>query len=171
MTGNALESRPDAFQPGLEAYKAYLDSLKDCEYTFSAPRLLSIIDSFSAPLCQHMSEEIPTLLDLSRYGDLVSLSRIYSLHPTPTPTLPFTRSQYQPLKPPAPDRRNGQNRRPQIKRRDAENRCPDILPPESRPHVRERPVGAMAAYTPTNPMGDDKGFRELEQGMVALCKL
>jgi hypothetical protein len=58
----------DEFESGIEAYKTYLLSLKGAESTFSAAHLISIIDTFSGPLIKHLSDEIPTLEALSRFG-------------------------------------------------------------------------------------------------------
>jgi len=66
----------DDFESGIEAYKTYLLSLKGAESTFSAPKLLSIIDTFSAPLMKHLSEEIPTLEALSRFGPSIPFLKI-----------------------------------------------------------------------------------------------
>jgi hypothetical protein len=63
--------RLDEFESGIEAYKTYLLSLKGAESTFSAAKLLSIIDGFSASLTKHLSDEIPTLEALSRFGSSV----------------------------------------------------------------------------------------------------
>ncbi len=58
----------DEFESGVEAFKTYLLSLKGAESTFSATKLVSIIDSFSGALVKHLSDEIPTLEALSRFG-------------------------------------------------------------------------------------------------------
>lgn len=60
--------RTDEFESGIEAYKTYILSLKGAESSFSASKLLSIIDSFSGSLIKHLSDEIPTLEALSRFG-------------------------------------------------------------------------------------------------------
>jgi hypothetical protein len=86
----------DEFESGIEAYKTYILSLKGAESTFSAPKLLSIIDRFSEPLLKHLSDEISTLEMLSRFGPSIpflTLSEVEirkaSEHIPKTEGLPF----------------------------------------------------------------------------------
>jgi len=58
----------DAFLPGLEAYAEYLNSVTSSPDSFSGKHLNNIIDSFAPMLIEHLSDEIPTLLSLSRFG-------------------------------------------------------------------------------------------------------
>ena len=62
----------------MEVYKTYLLSLKGVESTFSAPKLLSIIDSFSGSLTKHLVDEIPTLEALSRFGPSIPFLQLLS---------------------------------------------------------------------------------------------
>jgi hypothetical protein len=67
----------DAFRDGVEEYAAYLRSLKGKETTFSGGHLRSIIDSFGSTLHQHLTDEISSLLALSKYGDKVHLNKLW----------------------------------------------------------------------------------------------
>jgi hypothetical protein len=67
----------DAFHGGIEEYATYLSSLKGKETTFSGAHLRSIIDSFGPTLHQHLSDEILSLLSLSKYGDKVHLNKLW----------------------------------------------------------------------------------------------
>jgi len=95
ITSSNSYERLDEFESGIEAYKTYLLSLKGAESTFSAPRLLSIVDSFSASLIKHLSDEIPTLEALSRFGSSVPFLTLFeemrkaSVHLPKTEQLPF----------------------------------------------------------------------------------
>ncbi|KUJ07940.1 uncharacterized protein LY89DRAFT_742239 [Mollisia scopiformis] len=62
-----------AFLPGLAAYKEYLSGCTNKPDTFSGTRLISIIDSFAPELLIHLSDEIPTLLALSKFGNQLRL--------------------------------------------------------------------------------------------------
>jgi hypothetical protein len=62
-----------AFHDGVEAFNTYLTSLAGKEHTFSGVELVRIIDTFSSALSQHLSDEIPSLLELSRFGDRLPL--------------------------------------------------------------------------------------------------
>lgn len=68
-----------AFSEGLEAMKTYLHSQPDppTSQTFSASRLREIIDSFAPKLRQHLADEIPTLLALSKYEDKIPINKIF----------------------------------------------------------------------------------------------
>jgi hypothetical protein len=70
---------PDAFLPGLTAYKAYLTSLLESPNShtdYSGKHLQSLIDSFVPLLITHLHEEIPNLLSLSRFGSSLQLGEI-----------------------------------------------------------------------------------------------
>ncbi|CZR62061.1 uncharacterized protein PAC_11958 [Phialocephala subalpina] len=56
-----------AFLPGLSAYKQYLTTCSTKPET-SGYQLVSIIDSFAPTLFTHLTDEIPTLLALSKFG-------------------------------------------------------------------------------------------------------
>lgn len=87
---------PDAFLPGLRAYSEYLQSVTPTPQTFSGARLNAIIDSFAPVLILHLSDEIPTLLSLSRFGSQLRFldginmeSKKSPLHLSMTTGVPF----------------------------------------------------------------------------------
>jgi hypothetical protein len=59
----------DAFLPPLEAYKSYLTSISKTPQNFSGVHLNTLIDAFAPTLFDHLTEEISSLLSLSRFGD------------------------------------------------------------------------------------------------------
>ncbi|OBT86100.1 hypothetical protein VE02_05403 [Pseudogymnoascus sp. 03VT05] len=65
-----------AFEAGIESYNIYLQSLLPTGTSFSAPKLLAIIDSFPPALTTHLAAEIPSLLSLRRYGDSLPLEKL-----------------------------------------------------------------------------------------------
>lgn len=69
LNTNVLE----AFHSGVEAFNAYLTSLAGKEHTFSGAELVRIINTFSNTLAEHLSDEIPSLLELSRFGDTLPM--------------------------------------------------------------------------------------------------
>jgi len=57
-----------AFQPGLDAFMAYV---RDCEagkQVYDGDRIMALIDAFGKILSNHLAEEIPTILALRRFG-------------------------------------------------------------------------------------------------------
>ena len=66
----------EAFEVGIEEYKNYLLSLHGHEEDFSAAKLISIIDSFSPALMTHLTEEIPAILSLSRFGSKIPFLKL-----------------------------------------------------------------------------------------------
>ncbi|KFY35137.1 hypothetical protein V494_06177 [Pseudogymnoascus sp. VKM F-4513 (FW-928)] len=66
------------FEAGVESFNTYLQSLRTAnnESSFSVPKLIAIIDSFAPALTTHLSDEIPTLLALRRYGDALPLEKL-----------------------------------------------------------------------------------------------
>lgn len=87
---------PDAFLPGLDTYKEYLNSCSTKPETFLGKQLISIIDSFAPTLFTHLSDEIPTLLALSKFGSKLPLldminaeSQRSPLHQSITKGTPF----------------------------------------------------------------------------------
>jgi len=60
----------------METYKEYLLSAQKDPATFSGTKLNSIIDTFGSMVCTHLEEEIPSLLELSRFGDKVPLEAL-----------------------------------------------------------------------------------------------
>lgn len=68
----------DAFHDGVEAFHTYLTSLAGKKHSFSGAELVRIIDTFSNALAHHLSDEITSMLELSRFGDrlpIVALGR------------------------------------------------------------------------------------------------
>ncbi|KAK5057624.1 hypothetical protein LTR84_011624 [Exophiala bonariae] len=65
------------FEKGIKEYGSYLRSLKGKEKTFSGDHMRSIINSFGPPLHQHLSDEIPSLLALRKYGDKIHLNELW----------------------------------------------------------------------------------------------
>jgi len=58
-----------AFEKGLEAFHTYVDECLAGKKKYDGSRIISIIDSFGKDLIQHLTDEIPTLLDLKRHAD------------------------------------------------------------------------------------------------------
>jgi hemerythrin-like domain-containing protein len=57
-----------AFRAGLDAFVAYV---KDCEagkQTYDGDKIVALIDAFGKILSDHLADEIPTILDLRRFG-------------------------------------------------------------------------------------------------------
>lgn len=75
----------DAFLPGLEAYKSYLDSCDADDGSFSGTHLTEIIDGFGSTLVAHLKDEIPTLLGLSKYGSKLPLLDMTNLESQKSP--------------------------------------------------------------------------------------
>lgn len=59
---------PEAFLAPLAAYKTYLLSVSNNPEAFSGIHLTSLIDDFAPTLFDHLRDEIPSLLSLSRFG-------------------------------------------------------------------------------------------------------
>jgi hypothetical protein len=68
----------EAFHDGIVAFKSYLDSVTGQESVFSARELLAIIDSFGASLSQHLADEIPSILALSKYGVKIPIAKFWA---------------------------------------------------------------------------------------------
>lgn len=62
-----------AFLPGLKAYKSYLDTCSNNQDSFSGTHLNQLIDAFAPKLLEHLHDEIPSLVSLSRFGDKLPL--------------------------------------------------------------------------------------------------
>lgn len=56
------------FEPGLVAFKKYLDDLQAGREKFDGARVVALIDSFGEVLIQHLTDEVQTLLGLRRFG-------------------------------------------------------------------------------------------------------
>jgi hypothetical protein len=69
----------------LASYKEYLESLSTDPPSFDATHLLSLLSSFAPALLSHMSDEIPTLLSLSRYGNKLPLLKMIETESQKTP--------------------------------------------------------------------------------------
>jgi len=70
----------EAFVPGLNALKNYVEACLDSEAseTFSSKRYQEIIDSFGSVLAEHLTDEIKTLLALDACGDdIAALKKAY----------------------------------------------------------------------------------------------
>lgn len=69
--GSTKEQRQEheAFHKGLERYYAYLCSLDGKEDSFSGSTLIQLIDDFSDPLMKHLSHELTSIMELSRFGN------------------------------------------------------------------------------------------------------
>lgn len=57
-----------AFHGPFDHFKAYLESCKKGDVTFDGTRARELIDEFGPALIQHLHEEVPSLLNLRRYG-------------------------------------------------------------------------------------------------------
>ena len=75
----------DAFLPGLEAYKTYLDTYTSEPTTFSGTHLTNIVDDFAPALVTHLADEIPSLLSLSKYGSKLPLLQMINLESKKSP--------------------------------------------------------------------------------------
>lgn len=66
MAGNVEQHH--AFHDGLENYQAFVDGVLSGKDVYDGKKLVSIIDSFGGILTQHLTDEIPTLLGLKKFG-------------------------------------------------------------------------------------------------------
>ncbi|KAG7113023.1 hypothetical protein HYQ44_009127 [Verticillium longisporum] len=66
MSGNVEQHH--AFQEELVTFYLYLKECANDPTQFSGNRILSSIDSFGRVLVQHLTEEIPTIVGLQRFG-------------------------------------------------------------------------------------------------------
>jgi hypothetical protein len=60
VTDQVNQCHLDAFIPGLNEFKAYINSVSSEPSTFSRTGLCQLIDAFAHILIQHLSEEIST---------------------------------------------------------------------------------------------------------------
>lgn len=74
-----------AFLPGLEAYKAYLNTCISEPAVFSGTHLTRLIDDFAPALVTHLADEIPTLISLSRHGSNLPLLQMINLESKKSP--------------------------------------------------------------------------------------
>lgn len=66
----------DAFLPGLTAFENYLTASAAAPETFSGIHLNTLIDAFGSILVEHLTDEIPSLLALSRFESSLPLLTI-----------------------------------------------------------------------------------------------
>lgn len=64
MSGNIEQHR--AFGPGLDRFAEYVSNTPAASY--SGKNLIEMIDEFGPSLTQHLKEEIPSLLELDKFG-------------------------------------------------------------------------------------------------------
>ena len=57
-----------AFQVGVEGFKSYVDDCLAGKQKFDGNKMVKIIDGFGETLTQHLGDEIPTLLELRKFG-------------------------------------------------------------------------------------------------------
>lgn len=57
------------FHDGVAVLHTYLKEVLDGKEKYDGLRIISLIDSFGEALAQHLSDEIPTLQNLRRFGD------------------------------------------------------------------------------------------------------
>jgi len=67
----------DAFVPGLSEMEKYLNTCTKTPSSFSGTHLLTLIDAFAPPLLTHLTDEIPSLLELARFGGQLPLMKIF----------------------------------------------------------------------------------------------
>ncbi|GAM40557.1 hypothetical protein TCE0_039f12998 [Talaromyces pinophilus] len=65
-----------AFIVGFRALKSYLDSVAETPARFSGAQLVSLLDEFAPQLHHHLTDEIPRMVALSRFGDRISMLKI-----------------------------------------------------------------------------------------------
>ncbi|CZT05035.1 uncharacterized protein RAG0_11270 [Rhynchosporium agropyri] len=83
MDGNIEQHH--AFMPGLEAFKAYLSTSSFHPSTFSGTHLNNLIDTFARSLIVHLADEIPSLLELSKFGQSLPLLRLINAEGAKSP--------------------------------------------------------------------------------------
>jgi len=67
-----------SFQSGLDEFRSYLEGLAGKESSFDAAHLNGIIASFAPALCDHLTSEIQSLLDLSKFGTKLPIEDLWS---------------------------------------------------------------------------------------------
>ncbi|KAE8551853.1 hypothetical protein TMatcc_001841 [Talaromyces marneffei ATCC 18224] len=65
-----------AFIVGFRAVKSYLDSVAETPRRFSGAELISLLDDFAPQLHHHLTDEIPRMVALSRFGNKISMLKI-----------------------------------------------------------------------------------------------
>jgi hypothetical protein len=75
MSGNVEQHKQ--FHDGFEAMETYLHAVKDGKEKYNGLKLRGIIDSFGNVLAVHMSDEIDTLLELSKYEDKCNWNTLF----------------------------------------------------------------------------------------------
>jgi hypothetical protein len=61
-----------AFHDGLEKFIEYVKSCADGTEQYDGKKVVEHIDAFGKSLTQHLSDEIPTILGLKKYGEKLS---------------------------------------------------------------------------------------------------
>jgi hypothetical protein len=70
--------KSESFQSGLDEFSDYLTGLAGKEASFDVVKLNGIISSFAPALNNHLSSEIQSLLDLSKYGDKLPIENLWN---------------------------------------------------------------------------------------------
>ncbi|KAK3906060.1 hypothetical protein C8A05DRAFT_30129 [Staphylotrichum tortipilum] len=66
------------FHDGLEQLQAYADDVVVGKEAYDGGRVVAIIDAFGPALIQHLTDEIPTILGLRKYGDkMAALPKLF----------------------------------------------------------------------------------------------
>lgn len=66
-------SQHAAFHTGFHAWGAWLQAVHAGTETFDGKRCVELMDAFTEPLAQHLAEEIPTILGLREYKDVLDI--------------------------------------------------------------------------------------------------
>ncbi|KAM0329540.1 hypothetical protein ACHAQA_004849 [Verticillium albo-atrum] len=67
MDGNVDQHH--AFRDGLESFHVYFEACKADQTKYDGEKIVTMIDSFGSVLVQHLTEEIPTIVNLKRFGE------------------------------------------------------------------------------------------------------
>ncbi len=70
MDGNVAQH--ETFEPQMAKMGTYVEDCLSGKELYDGERIVAFIDSFAKELSQHLADEIPTLLDLKKYGDKVN---------------------------------------------------------------------------------------------------
>jgi hypothetical protein len=57
-----------AFKPGLDAFIAYVQDCAAGKQSYDGDKIITLIDAFGKILSDHLADEIPTILDLRKFG-------------------------------------------------------------------------------------------------------
>ncbi|KAF2749666.1 hypothetical protein M011DRAFT_475018 [Sporormia fimetaria CBS 119925] len=64
------------FHSGFEAFGKWLQELKNGREIYDGDKCVRLLDAFIGPLSSHLNDEISTILQLSKYGDLLDLRKL-----------------------------------------------------------------------------------------------